>query len=380
MKALRFFAAVLFIGACLLCSGCLPHTELDKQAIVEGIGIDRAEEGFEVTVQYFSMEGAGGTTLVDNTKSNVMIVNGKGKSVYTALASAAAKCGKNFMYGITKIIVLGKDAAEPDLRSVLSFAEKYYENNPRLLLAAAEDKASDIMNVKFKEENVSAEQLEELLKNAENMGICGCNELFCILNSMKSPTACTALPVLRAAQTGNSATDDGKTVEIIGGKLYSGGKDAGNISLSAMSGIQLLRGETVKTSVLAEVEDKDVAVVLYDIDRKIKPSYEDGKLRFEVEIRASGRYTDNQLDDQQAIALSPEAEKSCAESAIKRIESAVETVINGAGCDPCGLNYAISSKSYSDWLKVAERYEELLKTAEFPVKCRIRINRFGLTD
>ena len=89
---------ILCLISVSLLSGCLPHTELDEQAIVEAIGIDYTDGEYEVTVQYFNMEGTGGNSPIDSTKANVVNITGKGESVSSALSSASVKCGKSFMY------------------------------------------------------------------------------------------------------------------------------------------------------------------------------------------------------------------------------------------------------------------------------------------
>ncbi|MBQ8903065.1 MAG: hypothetical protein IJY73_02045, partial [Oscillospiraceae bacterium] len=132
-----FKVILLCVVSAFSLSGCLPHSELDKQAIVEAIGIDYSDGEYEVTVQYFNMEGTGGNAPIDSTKANVVNVSGKGESVSTALESASLKCGKSFMYVITGIVVLGKEALKTDVLKTMSFAESYYQSNTSVLLAAA---------------------------------------------------------------------------------------------------------------------------------------------------------------------------------------------------------------------------------------------------
>ena len=140
MKILKLVIFCLFSVTSL--SGCLPHTELDEQAIVEAVGIDYADGEYEVTVQYFNMEGTGGSSPIDSTKANVVNISGKGESVSTALNSASVKCGKSFMYGITSVIVMGREALKQDILKTLSFAESYYQSNTSVLVAAADGKAT----------------------------------------------------------------------------------------------------------------------------------------------------------------------------------------------------------------------------------------------
>lgn len=379
MKRLKKIIPLFLLTALVFSSAsCLAHTELDKQAIVEAIGIDRTEEGYEVTVQYFGMEGTGGSTLLDSSKSNVLVISGKGSNLFTALESVSAKCGKTLMYGITHIIVFGKEAVEPDLKTLLSFTKSYYQSNPRVLLAVTDGKASDVMNVKFKEENVSANHLCALLSNAEKMGLGECKRLYSVLNELEQPTGGVILPMIGVKETGTGATDDGKTVELVGGAAFVNRKFAGQISLSAFSGAQLLCGKIENTSVSTNVNGRSVSVTLFDVSRKLEPFYEDGKLGFTVKITAGGKYSDSQLVEE-GVAASEEVEKQCVSYIEKRIQSAVSEAVNAFGCDPCGMKYSISSTDYSLWLRIAENYGELLKTAAFPVECTVHIDHFGLT-
>ncbi len=355
----------------------MQHTELDDLAIVEAIGIDYSEGKYEVTVQYFNMEGSGGSSPIDQSKSNIINISGKGDTVSTALESATIKCGRNFMYGITTVILLGRETLNTDVLKTLSFAESYYQSNPSVLVAAAEEKASDILDVKFKEGIISIEKLEMLINNAEYYGMCESVKILEFLSEQYRKNAASALPVLGIVDNGSDASDDGKTVELKSGVLIASHKYSDELSLSDLSGLQLLGDKPRNTTVSAEIEGNNVSVTIYDIDKSIKHSLEDGKLMFHISLHGNGKYTDSQLNNKSDY-YGKAAERICADTLKKRIEGALLNTVIKHGCDPCELKYVISSEDYMEWIRIEDNFSEMLKEAEFVIDCDIDIDRFGI--
>lgn len=374
----KITAVIILIAVMFSFSGCLPHTELDKQAIVEAIGIDYSVGEFEVSVQYFNAEGSGSSTLIDSTKANVTIVKGRGKKIQTAIESASAKCGRPFMFGTTAAIIFGKDAAEFDLVKNLSFAETYYQSNPKTLIAVADGKASDIMDVKFKDGAVSVDHLCQLIIHAQQLGISEAKPLYKVMNELRQPTGSTILPLLSAAQTKSSTTDDGTIAEINGGALFANKKLAAVISLSEVSGLQFLNGTVSNTSFSTTADNRNITVSLYSTKTELEPVFDGEKLCFNVKITALGKYIDSQLQDE-GIPYSESVEKQCEELISTRITGAVKSAINCFGTDPVGLYHGIMMKNLPLWRTIREDYSELLKNAEFSVECKVEIDRFGVT-
>lgn len=374
MKNLKLF---LIIFICIISlSGCLHHTELDEQAIVEAVGIDYSDGKYEVTVQYFNMDGTGGSSPIDSTKANVVNVSGKGECVSTALNSASVKCGKNFMYGITSVIIIGREALNQDILKTLSFAESYYQSNTSVLVASAEEKASDILDVKFKDGIISVEHLKMLLNNSSTYGLGKTTSITELLTEQRRSYAGTILPVLSVTD-GGETTDDGKNICLTGGLVVCEKKYAGSLSLNEMSGLQLISEKPQNTPVSVSADNERISVTIYNVKADIKHSLSDGKLCFMIDIRADGKYTDNQLINRE-LSFSAHVEDLCGEVLNKRIIDALSATASDLGCDPCGLKYVIASCDYGQWLSVSENFGQLLKDADFIISTDIDIDRFGI--
>ncbi|MBQ7835465.1 MAG: Ger(x)C family spore germination protein [Ruminiclostridium sp.] len=375
MKKITAIAAAFAV--CLSLCGCMHHTELDEQAIVEAVGIDYSEGEYEVTVQYFNIEGTGGSSPIDQSKKNVINVSGKGADVSTALESASVRCGRSFMYGITTLIVLGRDVLTEDISRTLSFTESYYQSNPSVLVAASDGKAKDILSVKFKEGIVSIEKLEMLLENSEYHGMGEYVKILQLLSEQRRRDAGTALPLLKAVETETDATDDGKTVEISGGILLVNRNYVSDLTLNQMSGLQLLSEHPKNALVSADMNGEKVGVTVYNMRCDIEHEFENGKLKFNIDFHADGKYTDSQLENKNA-SFSGEVEKVCSIILEKRIFDALGETVIARGCDPCGLKYVISSEDYGEWLGIEDNFSELLQNAVFEIECDIDIDRFGI--
>ncbi len=358
-------------------SGCLSHTELDEQAIVEAIGIDYSDGEYEVTVQYFNMEGTGGNAPVDSTKANVANISGKGNTVSTALESASVKCGKSFMYGITGVIILGREALTQDILKTLSFAESYYQSNTSVFVAAADGKASDILDVKFNDGVISVEHLKMLLKNSEYYGLSEKLTVINLLTEQRRDCGGTALPLLTVVEADGDTTDDGKNVVLSGGVLLSERYYTGDLTLGQMSGLRIVGKKPQNTLVSVNADGERVNITVYNSKAKIKHSFSEGKLRFIIDIRADGKYTDSQLKNKD-LTFSSVIEAMCAEEINNRVLEALSFTANSCGSDPCGLKYVISSTDYGTWLRLSESFGEFLKGAEFIVSTDIDIDRFGI--
>ena len=84
--------------------------------------------------------------------------------------------------------------AKQDIKPLLSFATSNYQSNPKMYVTVAEDKAEEVINVKFKEGSASVEKLENILKNADKLGLCKPLMLFEVMKKLSQPTKSAVLP------------------------------------------------------------------------------------------------------------------------------------------------------------------------------------------
>lgn len=370
-------AAVAAAFSLTALSGCVPHTELNEKAIILAIGIDYKDDMFKVNFQYYNPTGIGGRTLVDNSQPNVMTSSGEGENIYSALEDAAFRCGRELMLGVTQIIVIGEEAAKYSVVKVMEFSKSFFQSHPDMLVTVTEGDAEELMKVKFSEGIVSTQKLKFMLTNAEKSGIAGLPNAIELFTALQTNRKSAALPRLRLIDNESDASEEGKTIEISGGVLINDGKAVRDVDTEVMSGLEILCCKTETGTVTVEYEGEKISVGLVNIKTKIKPSFEDGRLVFTVDLTSGGRFLVTPQGTYEEN--NRELETLCGDEIIKRMKEAVKQTVFECGADPFLLEKTVRHYNYKLWKDVEENFGEYLKNAKFKFGAHIEIDKLILS-
>lgn len=376
-KIIKAMSIALFI--CLSVSGCVPHTELNEKAIVEALGIDFEDEAYKVTIQYCNLTSSGGQSKIDTTQPNVLTAKGNGENVYSAMKDAELKIGRELMMGINQIIILGSAAAEKSVSDILSFATTYYQVHPNMLICTAEKTAEEILSVKFTEGTLSTERLSFLFANAEKSGKTPTIRVLDLFIDMKSSSRSFCLPTISVIEGDSDATEDGKTVELIGGIAFTDAKATGALSDEEMSGLALLGGKTERFSVEAQADGKTVSIGLYDIIPEIVPVISDEGVGFRVKFSANAEFLDT-VSGEDSSEVTDELEASAEEKVGLLLENALESSVKRLRADVLRLETLLRHHDFDAWKKLKENWTDVVSTADFSCDTDIAINRYGLEE
>ena len=370
----KFF---VLIAAVMMLSGCIPHIELDRLAIAEAVGVDFENGLFTLTVQYFNTESSGGVTAVDSTAPNATVAEGKGKTIESALEVLSYKTGRSITIGAASVMVFGENALF-SLEDALRLAASHYSGNLRADIAAARGKASDVMNVRFKEGNASVEKLEDMLRNAEELGLTRRIKMFEVSEKLCGETKSVVLPLVQA-YSGSELTEDGSGVIIAGGAFCTDGKFAGELSVREMSGLAMLdpAPESMGNCEMPLLYmGGDTRVMLYNVKPHIVPRYDGGKLVFDINITADSKIVSTSIDD--PYRHQEGLERVCADEVTARVSELIARTVTGKGADVAGLGYVIRSHFPEIRNDTADEYRNVVRTAEYNVTADVRMERYGV--
>lgn len=366
-------------GICVLLCGCVPHTELNEKVIVEAVGIDSSENGYEVTIQYCSLTGSGGQSKVDITQPNTLTATGNGENVYSALNDAELKIGRELMMGVNQLIILGSEASKESLSDILSFATTYSQIHPDMLVCTAENKASEIFTVKFTEGTLSTERLMFLFTNGIKSGIIPSTRILDLFIDMKSASKSFCLPRISVVDEGTDASENGTTVEISGGTVFSDARAAGVISRDELSGIALLSGDCDSYCIEAQADGQTISVGLYNIRARIVPDFSDGKTAFKISLFANGEFLDTVSGEDNA-EFADELEANAEKKLKELISDAIASASQEYGADLLRLETFLRHYDYDAWRACADNWHEIIKNADFSFDVVVKINRYGLEE
>lgn len=136
--------------------------DIQKTAIILAAGIDRTEEGFELTAQIAVPKGSdrttGGTSSVE--------INGTGTTVSDCLSQIYAKTGWVPKLVFCDLILLGEEAARAGAFDALDFFMRNEYAPDSCLLAVCEGTAAQVLNATSAIDDASSLALQKLFSDA----------------------------------------------------------------------------------------------------------------------------------------------------------------------------------------------------------------------
>ena len=144
MRMIRAVAIMLTLTVTISLVGCVSYVDLSDRAIVQAIGID------------YLPEKKGGQNQIDKTEDNVLKSVGEGESIFEAAKNASMLTGKDLLLSENRLIIIGKELRKYKLCDTLEFFVGNYHSHPQAYVAAAEDTAEELLDIRFKEGSTSS--------------------------------------------------------------------------------------------------------------------------------------------------------------------------------------------------------------------------------
>ena len=165
MRMIRAVAIMLTLTVTITLVGCVSYVDLSDRAIVQAIGIDYLPDKkvYRISVQYFNQSSEGGQNQIDKTQDNVLKSVGEGESIFAAAKNASMLTGKDLLLSENRLIIIGKELRKYKLGDTLEFFVGNYHSHPQAYVAAAEDTAEELLDIRFKEGSTSSQRLANLI-------------------------------------------------------------------------------------------------------------------------------------------------------------------------------------------------------------------------
>ncbi len=362
MKRLWFF---LISGLLLFCTAGSRDTitALDR-AMVHAIGIDRAEEGFKVTLQIFRPDSAGTDTQLDPAKANIFIVSASAPTVGEAMAKCENKLGEFLFIGHNQLIVLGSKVSLEQSKRLFSYFIKSKESYLGAKVATAQD-ASELLSAELSEGAVSAQSLAGIIdRHVENSDTLECD----LLKAFNAESSTLLIPQLALSDSKDDSEEQSVTVKNTA--VYVSGQHILSLDEDTCNGLGLLLGEGDCLTLSLEGKEGTAAVdaALSRSRPRLTRNGDRLKCSFEVCVYLQNNqslellFDKKDLLDQSRIRLQ--------ESCNKALSLCYET-----SADLIGLSDIIRSRYPQLWLDCGGDFDRLLSLTELSANVRVEIRQ-----
>lgn len=207
---IRIGAAALTLFALMLpLTGCWSRHELNEQAIVVGIGIDKEGSGYTVSAQMVNPATVSGQRGVSKSLPPVVTHKQWGQSVPEALRRMTTNLSKRLYFSHLRIVVFGEEVAREGIRGPLDF----FSREPKMrtdfyLIVARNCTASDVLSMSTVIDPIPANHLYEKLSVSDRewaaTGKITLDELLINLASQGKSSALTGIRIVGDKRNGAS--------------------------------------------------------------------------------------------------------------------------------------------------------------------------------
>lgn len=371
-------AAVAFLLLALFCCGCeRASVELSEMMIIQGLGIDVNGDEITATVEMLNnlqSSAAGGD---DSGERRTRVFSSSGKSISEAVNNITLKCGNAPLYAHTRVVVLGKSAAEKDISDILDFFERDYNTKPSMLICMAKDcTAGEVIGAEVTDNGVKSEILEGILETGNKLSLVPKVRVVDAVTVMEEETSSLKLPAVSVIK--NEKTDEFK---LSGCAVFNNDNDfVAFVDEKTASSMLFLDGKVEKGSLDVALENgRRVSMLIVSSRSGYDIKIENGLPVFNLKIKL---YADlNEFGGGDFDSVDVESLENISKSAEKNLEADVldcsALLKDRLGCDAARLGKRLSLKNGKYYNSVKDNWEEIYKKSALTVKAEVIIRRTG---
>ena len=365
----RFIILLFLIFNMFFIAGCSNIEQLDDKMIIHGVGIDRVENTFELTIQQFSVTGS------NEKEEGAQVVKTKGNSLMDAFSDLSLQTGKTPMFSQNLVLAIGEETAYNGINDILDFFVRYYESRPTVKIIIVKGKAESVLSFKKDDKLIMAKDIMAITESERINSKVMSSNIFQFVGALKNATLDPIASIVSVERQ-----NDEEILAANGTAVFKNDKLAGFIDTNSTRGALIINNRLNGGTEVIDVES--VGKVSYSLEKsksKVKFKLENGKPVYNIIIKINTniyeieRNIKNQLPDN-TFNLMEEA----LISRIKTITSqAIYKSIFEYNSDIFGFGQ-IALKSDKEYFRTVENnWDQVMKEAKYNIDVSVKIDDTG---
>lgn len=371
----------IIICICLVLSltSCWSAHELNKLAIVMGVGIDKAKEIDEVqmTVQVakvLEMKAFSKNTSMSGADKGYLNLQEKAKSISDAVKAFNRKLNRQLFFSHNQVIILGKDIAEAGIEKYMDFFLRYRETRLLVWVLVSNGTASEILDIKPELETTPGRNIGELIKNEKDISQIPAVDLRDFASRLMSKTTSPIAPIIEV-----SKEDNKKIAYLSETAVFKKDKMVGTLNKTETRGLLWSINKVKNGVIVVNTEDsKDkVNLEITGSTAKIIPQIKDDQISIKIDIKEKGDLSEQtsseDLANPKAFGILQKAEEDVIK---KEVMSALKKA-RELNADIFGFGDAIYQHYPKQWANMERDWDEIFRNIHVDVNVEAKLRRTG---
>lgn len=378
----------LIMLLCFLTSGCWNYNELNDLAIVTGIGIDKHEVGYKISLMISNSKSTQSSSR--DGESQTTVFTGIGKTFTEALSNIDVKTPRTLYLGHLEVAVVDEEIAKDDINFVLEnlmrnpeTAKKYY------LVIARDNKAEEILTSLSPLESFPSQNISLNIQNSsQTEGISSEVVLSEFIITLLKPGINNVVSSISIQgdedkienQESLKDTEPKAMIKARSNGLFKDFKLVAWSTEKESQGINIINNKATSLYVTNEFEDDENVVVL--IDRtKCKMEVDIDELSVTLNVSVSGAIAEtNTAFDLENPKTIEKINKKTEETVKKMLYDSID-LAQKYKTDIFGIGNMIYRDDYKKWYKLEKNWDDdYFPNLKFKVKVNANIESKGALE
>jgi spore germination protein KC len=375
---------ILLITFSVFISGCWDSHELNKLAIVSGVGfdIDPATGEHIVTNQLIIPSEVKSTSNASSSEEQtgglapaVQLDHLTGDTWLEPLGTSSTQEDRILFFPHDQVDIMGMEVARQGVYPLIEMILRFPPSRPNRLMLVAQDKASDILAAQDGMEVIPALGIKSEVELSAEFSKYPAITILEFANQLMSPTSAPILPIVSVFEETGPGGKNFNRVRITGTAVFKRDKMVGELNEQESRGLLWVIDKIKQGFEVVDAPDGSgkASLAITQSKSKIIPELTDGKVTINVVIDEQSDLTEYYGRQNLDSILLQQIEEAQAAAIQKEVRAALNQSF-ALNADMFGFGEAVHKSYKKDWPALAARWDEIYPDLDVTIEVKTHVN------
>lgn len=367
-----------FLSMIFLLTACWSNQEIDDEALVHGVGMDKAGDQYRFNVEIVKPGSQFGLSrTVEQKGGENIILDIESDSLLNGARELIRKAKRRLYFGHTRVWIVGEELAKENSLRLLDQIRRDQMNRINSYVFISEDDPRDILSTPTLYEELSAVEMVSALEQTKFISEYTPMTIYELFRRAEGPIKNVYIPMIKVAE------EHGQMItELDGTAVIKNEKMVGRLTKDESIGLTWLLNQVKGGSITVKLDNDEerVALEISKTKTKIKPHLQGKDLDVGIDVRIEGTFADNITPFEPTRDFLKQIEEKIA----KKIKKDIRDTLNKLQHDLKTDITEIGIKTYRNYpkafRKIENEWDDVFADADISIRVQINIYHQGLID
>lgn len=370
----RRIVIVLF---CLMLTGCWSNEEIDRTAIVHGVGVDKIDDQLVMSVEIVKPTGQGGESLNESDNSgNQLVLDIKADTFLQGARELIKYTKRRLNFSQVQAWIIGERLAEEEFVKSLDIIRRDQMVRLNSLVFITKNNPTDILNTSTLYEDLVATELSSSIEQSSFTAEFTPITFREFFKFIEGPVHNAYVPIISLKEVNNKLI-----TEVEGTAVIKQGKLVGELNRRETAGLNILLNQINGGNIRINLpQNEKVSLEITKLKTKVEPLFRDGQLNVTVNTKVEGILADNMTDELLTEDFVRRLENKLKNHTEKTVETTLEKLQDDLKADIVQFGLKTYRKYPKDWHEVRSKWDDVFADATVNIDVDLLINHKGLIN